>query len=71
LIVIADSEALANAFELDFEQLWRSGTVAGSGDVDPEPIQIGESSVRAWFVLSTAPISRIESPGRSDAPGCG
>jgi phosphatidylserine/phosphatidylglycerophosphate/cardiolipin synthase-like enzyme len=49
LIVIVDSEALAQAFELDFEQLWRSRKVAGSGDVDPEPIEIGASRVRAWF----------------------
>jgi phosphatidylserine/phosphatidylglycerophosphate/cardiolipin synthase-like enzyme len=49
LIVIVDSEALANSFELDFEQLWRSRTVAGSGDVDPESIEIGASNVRAWF----------------------
>jgi phosphatidylserine/phosphatidylglycerophosphate/cardiolipin synthase-like enzyme len=49
MIVIVDSEALARAFEIDFEQLWRSRMVAGSGDVDPEPIEIGSSNVRAWF----------------------
>jgi len=49
LIVIVASEALAQAFELDFEQLWRSQKVDGSGDVSPQPIQIASSNVRAWF----------------------
>ena len=49
VIVIVDSEALAAAFELDFEQLWRSRTVAGSGDVEPRPVEVGASTVRAWF----------------------
>jgi phosphatidylserine/phosphatidylglycerophosphate/cardiolipin synthase-like enzyme len=49
VIVIVESSALAAAFALDFEQLWRSRTVAGSGKVEPQPIEVGESKVRAWF----------------------
>jgi phosphatidylserine/phosphatidylglycerophosphate/cardiolipin synthase-like enzyme len=49
VIVTVESSALAAAFERDFEQLWRSRAVAGSGDVEPQPIEVGESNVRAWF----------------------
>jgi phosphatidylserine/phosphatidylglycerophosphate/cardiolipin synthase-like enzyme len=49
VIAIVESEALSAAFELDFEQLWRTRTVEGSGDVDPKPITVGPSTVRAWF----------------------
>lgn len=49
VIVAADSEGLAHAFELDFDQLWRSRAVAGTGDVQPRPLQVGASTVRAWF----------------------
>jgi phosphatidylserine/phosphatidylglycerophosphate/cardiolipin synthase-like enzyme len=49
VIVIVESSALAAAFEVDFEQLWRSRTVAASGKVKPQPIEVGESKVRAWF----------------------
>jgi phosphatidylserine/phosphatidylglycerophosphate/cardiolipin synthase-like enzyme len=49
VIATVESDALAQAFELDFEQLWRSQRVAGSGDVEPRPVQVGASTVRAWF----------------------
>jgi phosphatidylserine/phosphatidylglycerophosphate/cardiolipin synthase-like enzyme len=55
LIVIVQSEELARAFELDFEQLWRSHTVAGSGDVDPVRIDVGAANVRAWFCPEHGP----------------
>lgn len=34
---------------LDFEQLWGTRTVASSGNVEPQPIDVGGSKVRAWF----------------------
>jgi phosphatidylserine/phosphatidylglycerophosphate/cardiolipin synthase-like enzyme len=49
VIVIVESEALARDFKLDFEQLWRTRAVAGSGDVEPQPIEVGASTVRPWF----------------------
>jgi phosphatidylserine/phosphatidylglycerophosphate/cardiolipin synthase-like enzyme len=49
VIVTLESEAVARSFGLDFEQLWRSRAVAGSGDVDPRPAPVGGSTVRAWF----------------------
>jgi phosphatidylserine/phosphatidylglycerophosphate/cardiolipin synthase-like enzyme len=55
LILIAESDALAAAFEQDFEQLWHSQKVAGTGAVDPRPIEIGASTVRAWFCPEHGP----------------
>jgi phosphatidylserine/phosphatidylglycerophosphate/cardiolipin synthase-like enzyme len=49
LIATLESSALAAAFRLDFQQLWDSRKVAGTGDVDPQPIDVGGSTVRAWF----------------------
>jgi phosphatidylserine/phosphatidylglycerophosphate/cardiolipin synthase-like enzyme len=49
LIATVDSAELAAAFSVDFEQLWRSRRVAGSGDIDPRPLQVGSATVRAWF----------------------
>jgi phosphatidylserine/phosphatidylglycerophosphate/cardiolipin synthase-like enzyme len=49
LIVTVASEDLAMAFREDFEQLWTTRKVAGSGDVEPRPVTVGASTVRAWF----------------------
>jgi len=49
LIVTAVSEELAMAFRQDFEQLWSTRQVAGSGDVEPRPVALGTSTVRPWF----------------------
>jgi phosphatidylserine/phosphatidylglycerophosphate/cardiolipin synthase-like enzyme len=49
VIVRAASQPLALAFTLDFEQLWSSGTVEGSGNVDPRPVEIDGAVVRPWF----------------------
>jgi phosphatidylserine/phosphatidylglycerophosphate/cardiolipin synthase-like enzyme len=49
VITIVESEQLAGAFELDFEQIWNARSVAGSGNVDPRPVEVGSSTVRAWF----------------------
>ena len=55
LIVTVQSAALAAAFEQDFEQLWRSRKVEGSGAVDPAPINVGGSNGRAWFCPEHGP----------------
>jgi phosphatidylserine/phosphatidylglycerophosphate/cardiolipin synthase-like enzyme len=55
VIATIDSSALAAAFQLDFKQLWDSQHVAGSGDVDPQPIEVGRSTVRAWFCPEHGP----------------
>jgi phosphatidylserine/phosphatidylglycerophosphate/cardiolipin synthase-like enzyme len=49
LIVTVASQELAMGFREDFEQLWSTQKVAGSGDVEPRPVKVGASTVRAWF----------------------
>jgi phosphatidylserine/phosphatidylglycerophosphate/cardiolipin synthase-like enzyme len=49
VVVRAGSAELAYAFSLDFEQLWSTGVVEGSGRVDPRPVEIDGSEVRPWF----------------------
>ena len=49
VVVRAGSGELAYAFSLDFEQLWSTGVVEGSGRVDPRPVEIDGSKVRPWF----------------------
>jgi phosphatidylserine/phosphatidylglycerophosphate/cardiolipin synthase-like enzyme len=56
VVVTVRSPALAHAFELDFEQLWRTGSVEESGRVDPRPVDVGGVRVRPWFT-----------PGQGDA----
>ena len=45
VVVVVESEALAKAFELDFEQLLLTGDVAKSGFVDPRWVD----DARPWF----------------------
>jgi phosphatidylserine/phosphatidylglycerophosphate/cardiolipin synthase-like enzyme len=49
VVVRAAAPALAYAFGLDFEQLWSTGAVEGSGRVDPRPVEIDGCAVRPWF----------------------
>jgi phosphatidylserine/phosphatidylglycerophosphate/cardiolipin synthase-like enzyme len=44
VVVVADAR-VAKAFELDFDQLWRTGDVASSGRVEPREVD----GVRPWF----------------------
>jgi phosphatidylserine/phosphatidylglycerophosphate/cardiolipin synthase-like enzyme len=55
VIATVDSSALAAAFQHDFQELWNSQRVAGSGDVDPRPVEVGRSTVRAWFCPEHGP----------------
>lgn len=56
VIIELESEALAAAYTRDFEQLWRTKKVEGSGDFDVPPADVSGTEVRAWF-----------SPGRGEA----
>jgi phosphatidylserine/phosphatidylglycerophosphate/cardiolipin synthase-like enzyme len=47
--VTVESREIAYAYTLAFGQLWESGAVEGSGDVDPRPEDVGAARVRAWF----------------------
>jgi phosphatidylserine/phosphatidylglycerophosphate/cardiolipin synthase-like enzyme len=49
VIVTVDSPAIAYAYTLAFEQLWKTGDVAHTGRVDPRPEAVGAARVRAWF----------------------
>jgi phosphatidylserine/phosphatidylglycerophosphate/cardiolipin synthase-like enzyme len=49
VIVTVRSRDIAYAYTLAFEQLWRTGTVEGSGDVEPRPESVDGARVRAWF----------------------
>jgi phosphatidylserine/phosphatidylglycerophosphate/cardiolipin synthase-like enzyme len=49
VVVVAGSRDLARAYALDFDQLWETGIVEGSGAVDPRPVEIDGHEVRPWF----------------------
>jgi phosphatidylserine/phosphatidylglycerophosphate/cardiolipin synthase-like enzyme len=48
VIVSARSRALAYAFTLTFDQLWKSGQVAHTGS-DPRPVPVDGVQTRPWF----------------------
>jgi phosphatidylserine/phosphatidylglycerophosphate/cardiolipin synthase-like enzyme len=56
VLAVVESSDIARAYTTDFEQLWRTGIVAESGFVDPDPVRVDGRRVRAWF-----------SPGRGEA----
>ncbi len=49
VIVTVASREIAYAYTLAFGQLWERGTVEGTGNVDPRPVQVGAMRMRAWF----------------------
>jgi phosphatidylserine/phosphatidylglycerophosphate/cardiolipin synthase-like enzyme len=49
VIVTVDSQEIAYAYTLAFGQLWERGDVAGTGNVDPRPVDIDGARMRAWF----------------------
>jgi phosphatidylserine/phosphatidylglycerophosphate/cardiolipin synthase-like enzyme len=49
VIAVVDSPELAHAFTLDFEQLWATGNVEGTGKVEPRPVRVDDIEVRPWF----------------------
>ena len=49
VIVTVESHGIAYAYTLAFDQLWESGIVERSGDVDPRPENVDGARVRAWF----------------------
>jgi phosphatidylserine/phosphatidylglycerophosphate/cardiolipin synthase-like enzyme len=49
VVVTVDSAELAEAFALNFEELWRDGDVERSGFVEPRPAQVDGTKVRPWF----------------------
>ena len=49
VIAVIDSTELARAYTLDFEQLWESGNVEGTGTVEPRPVRVDGVEIRPWF----------------------
>jgi phosphatidylserine/phosphatidylglycerophosphate/cardiolipin synthase-like enzyme len=49
VIVTVSSSELARAFTLNFDELWRDGDVERSGFVEPRPVEVDGTRVRAWF----------------------
>jgi phosphatidylserine/phosphatidylglycerophosphate/cardiolipin synthase-like enzyme len=49
VIVTIASPEIAYAYGLTFEQMWESGIVERTGDVEPRPEDVGGARVRAWF----------------------
>jgi len=49
VIVTLDTREIAYAYSLAFEQLWTSGIVEHTGDVEPRPQDVDGARVRAWF----------------------
>jgi phosphatidylserine/phosphatidylglycerophosphate/cardiolipin synthase-like enzyme len=46
---VLGSERLATAFTLAFDELWEAGEVAGTGTVEPRPVDVDGITVRPWF----------------------
>jgi phosphatidylserine/phosphatidylglycerophosphate/cardiolipin synthase-like enzyme len=49
VIAVVDSSELAHAYALDFDQLWTTGNVEKTGNVEPRPVDVGGVQVRPWF----------------------
>ena len=73
VIATVRSPEVAARYAADFEQLWATGEVEKSGFVDPVPLDVRGTPIRAWFTpgngeaLSRA--SPSTSPGRSGGSG--
>lgn len=48
-IALVESPELAHAYGLNFDELWETGDVIGSGKVEPRPVDVGGVEVRPWF----------------------
>jgi phosphatidylserine/phosphatidylglycerophosphate/cardiolipin synthase-like enzyme len=49
VLVTVESSELAEAFTLDFEELWKDGDVERSGFAEPRPVEVEGVRVRPWF----------------------
>jgi phosphatidylserine/phosphatidylglycerophosphate/cardiolipin synthase-like enzyme len=49
VIATVESPEIAYAYRLAFDELWKRGDVAGTGDVEPRPAEVDGARVRAWF----------------------
>ena len=49
VVATVDSRDVASRYQAAFEQLWATGSVERSGFVDPVPLSVGGTPIRAWF----------------------
>ena len=49
VVAIVESTQLAHAYGLNFDELWETGDVIGSGHVEPRPVDVDGIEVRPWF----------------------
>ncbi len=50
IVRVLGAPALARAFTLNLDELWASGTVEHTGEVQPRPVDVGDGiEVRPWF----------------------
>jgi phosphatidylserine/phosphatidylglycerophosphate/cardiolipin synthase-like enzyme len=49
VVVTVDSQELAKAFTLNFDELWGEGDVEHSGFVEPRPVTVDGVRVQPWF----------------------
>jgi len=49
VIVTLESETIARGFSRDFDELWATARVAGSGEFDPDEDTIAGAHVQPWF----------------------
>lgn len=49
IVRVLDSEALATAYSLAFDELWSTGAVEGTGTIEPRPVDVAGVTVRPWF----------------------
>jgi phosphatidylserine/phosphatidylglycerophosphate/cardiolipin synthase-like enzyme len=49
LILVVDSEGLAASFRRNFDELWSSEQVQGTGEFDTREVALGNGTARAWF----------------------
>jgi phosphatidylserine/phosphatidylglycerophosphate/cardiolipin synthase-like enzyme len=49
VVALVSSPELAVAYGLNFDELWETGDVVGSGRVEPRPVDVGNVQVRPWF----------------------
>ena len=68
VIVTVESREIAYAYTLAFGQLWESGVVEHSGDVDPRPEEVGDLASAPGSAPSTARRSRTGSRSTSARP---
>ena len=49
VLAIVESAEIAREYLENFEELWKTGKVERSGHGDPNPIKVGDATVRVWF----------------------